>query len=564
MAGPIEVATPSGKVYILIFVDDFSRRLFICLLRNKNEFFREFQHLDNQIEVETTNRVAFLRSDSDGVFVSNELNEYCRKRGIQRQFSTAYNQFQNGVSERAIRTLVEMMRTMLIHAGAPRGMWGETACYAAQIMNRKPTKAVPNFPNPISAWRGHNYEQAHESLRVWGCKVFYFDFNPKVKKLDPKAREGILVGLDTEKKAWRIYVDNQVVCRRDVTFIEDIFPFKKQNPHLGENFTLKIGDEFLSKQVRDLPSEGDIMLRDPLSNNIDPHVLDEVKISSEKNEVRRSNRQWKPTADILESFAYSNELYQKKAEISIVGEPETVPNFFEEAMQSNDKALWLVAISSEILSHLSNQTLQPCELPEGRKAIPLAWVFKIKMNPDGSKRYKARIVMKGFQQREGVDFGDTYAPVAKWTSIRIILAITTILNWDLFHVDFETAFMIPKMDAEVYVRTIAGMQELTPEGNIARMLKGVNGCKQGSKLFYEEVKNTLIENGFKMSIFDSCVFTKHVGNVICVVITWVDDLLISTNCDKILKQLLQNLKTKYKYKLVIEPTLFLGMKLSRD
>ena len=153
MAGPIETSTPSGKRYLLIFVDDYSRRVFVRLLKTKDEFFREFQVLDNLIEVETTKRVAFLRSDSDGSYVSGELDDYCRKRGIQRQFSTAYNQFQNGVSERTIRTLIEMTRTMIIHASAPKGMWGEAVCYAAQIVNRKPTKALEYYPNPMSAYK---------------------------------------------------------------------------------------------------------------------------------------------------------------------------------------------------------------------------------------------------------------------------------------------------------------------------------------------------------------------------------------------------------------------------
>jgi transposase InsO family protein len=129
MTGPFETSTPSGKRYALIFVDDYSRRTFVRLLKTKDEFFKEFQELDNVIEVETTKRVAFLRSDSDGAYTSGELAEYCRKRGIQRQFSTAYNQFQNGVAERTIRTLVEMTRTMLIHAFAPKSMWGECICY---------------------------------------------------------------------------------------------------------------------------------------------------------------------------------------------------------------------------------------------------------------------------------------------------------------------------------------------------------------------------------------------------------------------------------------------------
>ena len=151
MAGPIEVQTPSGKRYPLLFIDDFSRRIFLELLRHKDELTEEFITLDKTIEVETTHRIAFFRSDGEGSYKNKELDAYCRKRGIQRQFSTAYNQFQNGVSERTIRTLVEMTRTLLIHAGAPKNMWGEAICYATQILNRRPTSAVPGFPNPLSA-----------------------------------------------------------------------------------------------------------------------------------------------------------------------------------------------------------------------------------------------------------------------------------------------------------------------------------------------------------------------------------------------------------------------------
>jgi hypothetical protein len=553
MTGPIEVSTPSGKRYILIFVDDYSRRIFIRLLKTKDEFAKEFQALDNLIEVETTKRVAFLRSDSDGPYTSGELEDYCRKRGIQRQYSTPYNQFQNGVSERSIRVLVEMMRTLLIHAGAPKSLWGEAACYAAQIMNRKPTKAVTLFPNPMSAWRGLQLNKVHESLRVWGCRALTYDHRQEVKKLDPKTIEGILVGMDTERKAWRIYIKGQVVCRRDVTFVENEFPFKTR----AEHSQLKIGDEYPNDRARNITHDGDLFQRDPLSNNIpekqpDPSSSVESETPIMSDSARKSSRPWKPTNSILESY------------VNMVNSEDTIPKTYKQAMESPDKELWQAAIDSEILSHLKNETLLPCELPEARKPVPLGWVFKIKINPDGTKRYKARIIMKGFLQREGIDFMDTYAPVAKWSSIRIFLALATIFDWDLTHIDFETAFMIPKMDTVVYVKTVEGMEQLTPGGHIAQMLKGVNGCKQGSKLFYDEAKGTIIAMGFTMSLYDSCVFTLFTEDEKCIIILWVDDLLVASKGKTLLKRLLDEMKSKYKFKVITEPTLFLGAKLKRD
>ena len=239
------------------------------------------------------------------------------------------------------------------------------------------------------------------------------------------------------------------------------------------------------------------------------------------------------------------------------------PRNFAEAMQSESKQLWAEAVDSEIASHIKNGTLEPCDLPPDRKAVPLAWVLKVKTNPDGSKRHKARIVMKGFLQREGIDYFLTFAPVAKWTSIRIVLALSTILDWGLTHIDFETAFMIPKMDAEVYVRVTDGMQALSSTG-FAKMLKGVNGCKQGAKLFYDEVKGSLIGNGFTMSIYDSCIFIKRSGSEVCIIVIWVDDFLIASNGAGLLKELLAKLAQTYRFKLFNEPTLFLGVKLLRD
>ena len=552
MAGPMEVNTPSGKRYILVFIDDFSRRIFIRLLHNKNEFLKEFVALDKLIEVETTHRVAFLRSDSDGVYVSGELNEYCRRRSIQRQYSTAYNQFQNGVAERAIRTLVEMMRTLIIHAGAPKFLWGEAACYSAQIMNRKPTTALTDFPNPMSAWRGVSLINAHLSLRTWGCKVLFIDHRPKVKKLDSKTLDGVMVGLDTESKSWRVMYGGQVVCRRDVTFIEDIFPYKNKSTAREKN-VLKVGDEYKHVNLQENIHEGDIFQEDPLSDNTRSEI--DTKNDDEESVVlpRMSRRTWKPTPAILDSFA-----------LNAVSREKFTPKTYKQAINSEDRELWQESVDKEILSHLKNNTLLSCSLPEGRKAVPLGWVFKVKDNPDGTVRYKSRIIMKGYLQREGIDFTNTYAPVAKWTSIRIFLALSNMFDYDLAHLDFETAFMVPTMDADVYVSFTDGMNNLSPSSPYAKLLKGVNGCKQGSHLFYEEVKGSLLLFGFSLSLFDSCVFIMFKDGEICIVIVWVDDLLIGTKGKLILQQLLEHLKKKYKFNIIYEPTLFLGVNITRN
>ena len=451
---------------------------------------------------------------------------------------------------------------MILHASAPKSMWGEAACYAAQIFNRKPTKAVPDFPNPISAWRGVALIEAYLSLRVWGCRALFYDHRQEVKKLDPKTIEGVLVGIDTEKKAWRIYYENQVVCRRDVTFVEDQFPFAQRRNN--DSILLQIDGEYISRRAQ-APAEGDVFQTDSLSANIPKPVDYDNNQDAGRSVVRRSSRPWKPSEQALDNLAMSACEDEERSSRLVMAAAEVdrrVPKTYKEAIKSEDAKLWEEAMEAEVLSHISNCTVRPCALPEGRKAVPFGWVYKIKTNPDGTLRYKARIIMKGYLQREGVDYKETFAPVAKWTTIRTVLALATIFDWNLSHLDFETAFMVPQMDAEVYIRVTEGMGALAPDG-IAKMLKGVNGCKQGSKLFHDEVKGALLSCGFRMSMFDSCIFIRGEEGHICIVVVWVDDLLIAYDGGKYYDQLVIYLK-KYKHKIFIEPTLFLGVRLNRD
>jgi hypothetical protein len=358
-----------------------------------------------------------------------------------------------------------------------------------------------------------------------------------------------MVGLDTEKKAWRILLrEGGVTCRRDVTFVENDFPLRKK---AGNNCS---GD--LLSQAKAKPTEGHPFNRDPLSDNIpnSDRVEEDVSDNEEKEiEQRRSNRNWKPSSKILTHLA---------SNVSELNQPN--PKGFDEAMNCYDKEAWKRAIKSEIQSHIMNGTLEPCDIPPGRKGVPLAWVFCRKLNPDGTLKHKARIVMKGFMQKEGVDFTETFAPVARWTSIRIVLALVNHYDWDINHIDFDTAFMVPKIDAEIYVVVSDGMEDLANKNKTARMLKGVNGCKQGSKLFYDEISNALKKLNFSISKCDSGVFYSWERQNVCIIIMWVDDLLITGSDIQMKNKVIMGLGKKYKFKDHGEPRLFLGLKLKRD
>ena len=103
------------------------------------------------------------------------------------------------------------------------------------------------------------------------------------------------------------------------------------------------------------------------------------------------------------------------------------------------------------------------ELPPGRREILSKWVFKTKVNADGSLRYKARLVVRGFEQREGLDYQETFAPVAKFPTLRVLLALAAHLDWEIHHMDVKTAFLYPELKETVYMTPPEGYGEFLPD-----------------------------------------------------------------------------------------------------
>ena len=131
---------------------------------------------------------------------------------------------------------------------------------------------------------------------------------------------------------------------------------------------------------------------------------------------------------------------------------EDEPQSFKEAMSTPEAPLWKKAVNSEIESILQNHTWELVDLPLGCKPLGYKWIFKRKMKADGSiDKYKARLVVKGYKQKEGVDYFNTYSPVTRITSIRMLIAIAALHNLEIHQMDVKTAFLNGELDEEIYM-----------------------------------------------------------------------------------------------------------------
>ena len=161
---------------------------------------------------------------------------------------------------------------------------------------------------------------------------------------------------------------------------------------------------------------------------------------------------------------------------------ENEPQTFKAAMSSSESTYWKEAVNSEIESILSNHTWELTDLPPGNKPLGSKWIFKRKMKPDGTiDKYKARLVVNGYRQKEGLDYFDTYSPVTRITSIRMLIALAAVHDLKIHQMDVKTAFLNGELEEEIYMEQPEGFIVPGKEKKVCRLVKSLYGLKQSPK-----------------------------------------------------------------------------------
>ncbi|MCH84640.1 retrovirus-related Pol polyprotein from transposon TNT 1-94, partial [Trifolium medium] len=188
---------------------------------------------------------------------------------------------------------------------------------------------------------------------------------------------------------------------------------------------------------------------------------------------------------------------------------------------------WQKAMNDELDALAKTGTWKIVDLPPLTKPIGSKWVYKIKYKADGTiERYKARLVAKGYNQVEGLDFFDTFSPVAKLTTVRLLLAIAAIKNWNLHQLDVNNAFLHGDLQEDVYMTIPEGVTSPKPN-QVCKLLKSLYGLKQASRKWYEKLTSLLIQEGYKQSTADYSLFTLHSDTNFTALLVYVDDIILA-------------------------------------
>ncbi|RVX19815.1 Retrovirus-related Pol polyprotein from transposon TNT 1-94 [Vitis vinifera] len=243
---------------------------------------------------------------------------------------------------------------------------------------------------------------------------------------------------------------------------------------------------------------------------------------------------------------------------------ESEPQTFKEAVNSTEGLMWKEAIKSEIDSILQNHTWELVNLPPGCKPLSSKWIFKRKMKVDGSiDKYKARLVIKGYRQTEGLDYFDTYSPVTRINSIRMVFAIAALRNLEIHQMDVKTAFLNGDLDEEIYMEQPEGFSAPGQEKKVCKLVKSLYGLKQAPKQWHEKFDNVMLSHGFKINECDKCVYVKDTEHGYVIVCLYVDDMLIVGSDDKMITSTKNMLNSRFDMKDMGLADVILGIKIKR-
>lgn len=240
----------------------------------------------------------------------------------------------------------------------------------------------------------------------------------------------------------------------------------------------------------------------------------------------------------------------------------TDPRDYSEAMSSSDSAKWREAAQYEIDQLHKLGTWELVDRPKNRKIIKNRWVFKAKTNGV----YRARLVAKGFTQVQGVDYTETFSPVARFETLRLLLALAALWGWEIHGLDVKSAFLHGKLDEEIFMEQPEGFVIPGLEDKVARLLKTIYGLKQASRVWNVQIDAFLKEIGFTRTYSDTGVYVyrRQEGNIVIMLVLYVDDMAIMGNSLTEINRIKVILKTRYEMSDLGELKDFLGIRITRD
>lgn len=358
---------------------------------------------------------------------------------------------------------------------------------------------------------------------------------PNLKKFIDRIVPMVYLGTESGSKGSRMYdvINNKIVISRDVHFQED----KKWDWSLYMGNFSDASSSWTSFYVvdRNDPAiqqhpESD----EPTTASADGNGSSGHNEATTSNGIRRSSRASVIPAK-LKDFVLEESLRQRieQEEECVHVELLLTQGVLQNYKEAVGLEVWKMAMDREMQAIERNKTWVLVDRPAQSKPIGLKWLFKRK--PDATsldKRHKARLVAKGYAQRYGVDFDETFAPVARIETIRLILALSAILGWKVYHMDVTVAFLHGTLKEKVYVEQPQGYELARSERKVYKLVKALYGLKQAPRAWNQRLDEVLLNLGFIKCQREAAFYVRAKLKSLLVLGVYVDDLLVVGSCEE--------------------------------
>jgi len=388
---------------------------------------------------------------------------------------------------------------MISCAKLNKHFWGEAVLTATYLINRSPSRALQKInKTPFEMW--HNKKPTLKYLKIFGSTVYALNKIRK-RKFDEKSIKAILVGY--EPNGYKLWSEEsrKFMTARDVV-VDKINMLKSRVLH-GEDSevqsnTVEQNNESLSKGNEELVfpliennESVDSELSEQLNENstclenADPVVKagDKLKENKSDEEIRRSER--------IKSRPKLSYRFLERSLMNTQICLNDIPNTFDEIKFREDRSFWEKAIQDELNSHFQNNTWSLVHKPENKNIVDCRWVFSIKQDEFGNLvKYKARLVARGFTQEYMTDYDETFAPVARISSFRFLLALSNQYDLMVHHMDVKTAFLNGTLKDDIYMSVPKGLNR-SYENKVCKLIKAIYGLKQAARCWFEVFESVL-------------------------------------------------------------------------
>ncbi|CAH2083465.1 unnamed protein product [Euphydryas editha] len=396
---------------------------------------------------------------------------------------------------------------------------------------------------------------------------------PKEKRLkwDRKAVKHYLVGYADNVKGYRLYNprSNKVITSRVVIILEPNDSPEMTQVNISEGQGTSLGH---TEKQDDTETDSNQSVITVIGNDDSTYVEEQSETSSSSDDfsdclpmkvVKNLAEISQPVGTVRERkkpdrFGYSNMCVETG--VSLYEDQIT----YEEAMNGPESGDWCKAMEEELKSFEENEAWEVVDRPDKATIVKCKWVFKKKLDSEKKVRYRARLVAKGFTQMAGIDYKETFSPVLRYSTLRLLFALSVNYNLDITHLDVTTAFLNGHLSETVYMCLPDNLVCTNKENKVLKLKKAIYGLKQSAREWYRRVDDYLQSLGYNKLIYEPCLFIKRYDGVTIYVALFVDDFFIFSNCKKQTEVLKNELKTKFKIKDLGEIRQCLGMRVRKE